>query len=287
MALNGALLLLIRSFSAAMLMASEKKHFVWFWIADMAIYLTLKVARSDFVHWVPLDNAILRFVFSLTMRVSVKTVADYTGLIQFRGPGELGGAYWAFNTCNALLISLFAADFYFTNVALTEVDGDKEFVALREKEVWPRLLGLVGAWIFTFASVMVLTKKKYWSTFISLETGNEWAQNRYLRGNNDAQKSFIFHMNKEKWKPIRREVEAWVRANWWKWKEERPEWFTEKTISLIPFEFIPVEDIRFARETRRSVRRRSSFGSAFALGGSATIIPEGEEEDEEEGSRND
>jgi len=92
MILNSALLLLIRSFSAAMLMLTKKRYLVMYMAGDMALYLLQKVARGDFHYWMPVDGALGLFV-SLVARVGVKIVTDFTGLIHFRGDAELGGLY--------------------------------------------------------------------------------------------------------------------------------------------------------------------------------------------------
>ena len=34
---------------------------------------------------------------SLVVRGGLKVITDYTGVVQFRVSGELGGAYWTFN----------------------------------------------------------------------------------------------------------------------------------------------------------------------------------------------
>ena len=55
-----------------------------------------KVARGDFHYWLPIDGVSGLFV-SLLCRIMAKTIADFTGVIQFRGPQELGGLYLTFN----------------------------------------------------------------------------------------------------------------------------------------------------------------------------------------------
>ena len=102
MLLNSALLLLIRSFSAAMLMLVNKRYFLVYMAGDMALYLLQKVARGDFHYWMPVDGAI-GLPLSLVIRAFVKTITDFTGVIQFRHPGEMGGLYWTLNMFLALL----------------------------------------------------------------------------------------------------------------------------------------------------------------------------------------
>ena len=56
MTLNSALLLLVRAFSAAMLMLVSKRYLVMYMAGDMALYLLQKVARGDFHWWIPIDG---------------------------------------------------------------------------------------------------------------------------------------------------------------------------------------------------------------------------------------
>ena len=80
MLLNSSLLLLIRSFSAAMLKLVNKRYFVLFMAGDMALYLLQKVARGDFHYWFPIDGA-LGLLLSLLMLVIMKTITDFTGIV--------------------------------------------------------------------------------------------------------------------------------------------------------------------------------------------------------------
>jgi len=104
MTLNSTLLLLVRSFSAAMLMLVNKRYLVTYLAGDMALYLLQKVARGDFHYWLPIDGA-GGLLVSLLMRVIIKIIADFTGVIQFRGDAELGGLFWTVNMFLAVLAS--------------------------------------------------------------------------------------------------------------------------------------------------------------------------------------
>ena len=89
MMLNSALMLRVRSFGAAMLMLVSKRYLAIYLAGDMALYLLQKVVRGDFHYWIPVDGVGGLFV-SWVMRVTVKTIVDFAGAIQFRGDAELG-----------------------------------------------------------------------------------------------------------------------------------------------------------------------------------------------------
>ena len=85
MILNGALLLLLRSFGAAMLIIANKNYFIAYMTGDMALYFAEGIA-DDMWYWIPIDMAT-----SLDARVAIKVITDYSGVVQFRASGEVGG----------------------------------------------------------------------------------------------------------------------------------------------------------------------------------------------------
>ena len=52
----------------------------------------------------------------------------------------------------------------------------------------------------------------------------------------------VFTNNKNQWKSIYEEVKQWVCQNWPRWMEEKPAWFDDKMISMIPQDMIPSSD---------------------------------------------
>lgn len=93
-------------------------------------------------------------------------------------------------------------------------------------------------------------------------------------------KSGVFENHKAYYKSYRLKVERWVRLNWFRWEDERPEWFTDHWKVMVPVEFIPVRrnlselnledsedewDFRSARESEVSSSRFSQ-GINFILG---------------------
>ena len=90
---NGALLLLARSTSTALLWLVGWKPLAVYYTADYGIFFLQKVIRRDvYMFQAPAGPA--GVVFSFTMNAILKAVVDHTGLVQFRGGGVLGGAYW-------------------------------------------------------------------------------------------------------------------------------------------------------------------------------------------------
>jgi len=260
MTLNSALMLLVRSFSAAMLMLLSKRYLVMYLAGDMALYLLQKVARGDFHHWLPIDGVGGLFV-SLLLRVSVKTITDFTGLIQFRGDAELGGLFWTVNMFLALLASFASVFVYFADtgeeVELIKTDHNSTAFEIEERVAWTVVGSLSGAWLVVFGVSLLLMKKEYRSTFFATRTGRQWTMDFFLKGAEDAVKKCTVGHNKAQWRAIREDVKEWVQANWWRWKEERPAWFDLAWQGRVPKEWIADVEERARLDEERSKGRGS------------------------------
>ena len=245
MILNSALLLLIRSFSAAMLMLAKKRYCVAYFAGDMALYLLQKVLRGDFHYWLPIEGKFGGLV-SLLCRVIVKIISDFTGVIQFRHPQELGGLYWTLNMFLALLAS-------FACVWVGK-GGAKE---------WMLVGAASGGWVLIFGLFLLLMKKEYRGTFFDTASGKQQIMDRF-KVDDDAIKASILKKNKKLWVGIRGEVKTWVLGNWWKWAEEKPEWFSEAWLAKLPDDFVPDDEDQAKLEViRKKGRRRSSVTEAL------------------------
>jgi len=262
MTLNSALLLVVRAFSASMLMLVSKQYFVAYMAGDMALYLLLKVVRGDFHYWLPIDGALGLFM-SFVLRVVVKTIADFTGVVQFRGDAELGGLYWTVNMFLALLASFVSVYVYCADtgeeVDLITIGRNSTAFEIEERVAWAVVGSLSGAWVVVFGVFLLLMKKEYRRTFFTTRTGKQWVMDFFLKGTDDAVKKNVVGCNKKQWRAIREDVKEWVQANWWKWKEEKPEWFDLAWQSRVPEEWIvDVEERARLDDVREKGRRRSS-----------------------------
>ena len=246
MILNSALLLLVRSLSAAMMLMAKKRYFALLMAGDMALYLLQKVARGDFHYWAPFDGAFGVFL-SLLLRVFIKTITDFTGVIHFRHPYELGGLYWTANMFLALLASFVCA-----------------WVGEGGRELWTLVVAASGAWVLTFALILMLMKKEYRGTFFSTVRGKDQTMNFFLKGGDDEMKSEVIVTNEKHWVEIRPLMEEWVKSNWWRWKAEHPAWFTRAWISKVPIEWMP-SDEEVAQKKNIVRRRRNSVSDSMKL----------------------
>jgi hypothetical protein len=280
MTLNSALLLLVRSFGTALLLLTNWRLFAQYAVGDVALYLLQKIARGDFLYWIPLDGT-AGIVGSLLVRVAAKTIADYTGCLQLRASGELGGIYFSWSMLQAVIFSFAAAALYFqekkgavlavvsdSSTNSTGADGEGS-AALQGYTVWWMVSSTSAMWLLSFVGILVMMKRKYLRTFFSFETGRRWVMSCFLNGDCDESRGSIFRFNKNIWASIRKEVKAWTLANWWRWKREKPEWLTEALIGKIPDDFIPKEEDRKALEGARMSARLSLKGVLGAAEGHA------------------
>ena len=242
----------------------------------MGIYLAHKVFMGDFYYWMPVDGP-AGFALSLYARVMVKIIIDFTAVVQFRGPGEMGGLYFTVNNAMSFVFCFAAIKIFFAS------DVSKAGM-LNEDFATKALCGLLAFWAFNAALGVSFMKKEYRKTFVSLETGCEWAQKFFLEGETDKAKSKTVKLNKKQWGAIKEPVKEWVQENWWTWKEEKPDWFTDAWITKVPDDFIPADEDRVGLQKLRI--RHSVFGGSGGGdeknrrlsqggggGGVATIVP--------------
>jgi hypothetical protein len=178
----------------------------WWWLmtylsCDVGLYLLYKVARRDFWHWPPTVGVGL----SLLARCAIKVLVDFTACVHFRNPVDLGGAYWILNAVMSQLSC-------FGSVVLYDV------YYVGEAKIGGSLLyGIVGAlglvWFLSFGTFLLIIKREYRHTFVSLQTGSDYVIS-YFRDNmsNEARRIEIFYSNELMWRSIRPAVKGWVRS---------------------------------------------------------------------------
>jgi hypothetical protein len=151
MVLNSALLLLFRSIGAALLMLADTKIFVAYMAGDHLLYLLLKLVRGDFLHWAPVEG-VGGLALSLINRVAVKTLTDFTGIIQFRAAGEMGGALWLWTMFLALVAPWVAVPVYFGSLTrdstrVADEEGEEKSVDFEQYHAWRLLGSLTAGWV--------------------------------------------------------------------------------------------------------------------------------------------
>ena len=86
-------------------------------------------------------------------------------------------------------------------------------------------------------------ERKYVRTFVSTQTGGEFVMGLFLDNDgNDELRAHVFWYNQELWRPIRPQVQAWLRSRFKTWRQNKPAWFTDALVASIPTDMLPVRD---------------------------------------------
>ena len=160
----------------------------------------------------------------------MKAVSDFTSVVQFRHPNEVGGAQWSFSqlmNVAALFIALHLAD----------AEG---VFGVHMVTFWRLGFVIAGSSALGFAVFFRSINSEYIYTFFSFETAGQMTVRAFQVHSDDALKAeAIFSNNVNQWKGIRGEVKEWVWESWPGWMEEKPAWLNEKMRSMIPVDMMP------------------------------------------------
>jgi hypothetical protein len=176
----------------------------WWWLvvymsSDLCLYMLYKIARRDFWYWPPAAGVGI----TVLARGIVKVLVDFSGCVHFRNPVDLGGAYWL---CNAVMSQL--------SCIVSVILYDRYFVS-NAKISGPFLYGTVGAlvavWLVAFCAFLLIIKREYVHTFISLQSGSDYTIGNFRDNLDEARRIQIFYYNELLWESIRPAVRTWVR----------------------------------------------------------------------------
>jgi hypothetical protein len=111
------------------------------------------------------------------------------------------------------------------------------------------LYGFVGTLtavsIVSFGVLLVTMERKYVRTFVSTQTGAEFVMSHFLDNDgNDELRVLIFYYNQELWRPIRPQVQVWLRPRFKTWRQNKPAWFADALVACIPTDMLPVRDAK-------------------------------------------
>ncbi|GMI45976.1 hypothetical protein TrCOL_g5820 [Triparma columacea] len=247
---------------------------------ELLIYLAIKGLRRDLWYWTPIYGGLGVFV-SWMLRWIIKVIVDWTAVVQFRHPNEVGGAYFTFSLGLTVVMGVVAAlqyekvvDDVITDEGV-ELGEDNQIVGgeesgLEESTVVTIMMAACAGMVVSYTSLLVSVKREYLHTFISTKTGNESVQERFTKNEDDEARVTIFENNRHKWEyKIGAKVKAWINERLPLWLERPPEWFNDHKRSIIPDHFVTDPKILVMLRTNNvkkiiEQRRRSSLGGIFA-----------------------
>ena len=74
-------------------------------------------------------------------------------------------------------------------------------------------------------------------------TGPECAYLKWKRAPTDDAKFSVFDQHESYYAGFKGELKIWLAANWRRWDEEKPAWFTQAAIATIPTDILPEEEL--------------------------------------------
>ena len=125
------------------------------------------------------------------------------------------------------------------------------------------VVGTIAAvWAIAFGVMLLTMDRKYVRTFFSTQTGRDVAMATFLDNDgdddgNEERRARIFFGHQELWRPIRPQVQAWLRSRFKVWRRTKPAWFTAALLASIPTDMLPPRDA--ARLTTAQGGRRSTI----------------------------
>ena len=221
-------------------------------------------------------------------------IIDYTSLLQFRNPIDIGGLYWSTNLilsqasvimCTILYNTYFEggaeADLGTTANNATSTDSTVSTATkLTEEQLKASVGSLITVFFVSFTLFMLKIERKYVWTFFSPETGHAKVKRLFRTGKDDFEKSQILRRQKRLWTSIRPQVAEWLDANWDRWERRKPDWFNSVFIESVDDDIMPARVLaRLKQEAEGGVRRRSSLMERMSA--------RAEEPEDEQGSESD
>eukprot|EP00518_Triparma_eleuthera_P014041 CAMPEP_0182474878 /NCGR_PEP_ID=MMETSP1319-20130603/26425_1 /TAXON_ID=172717 /ORGANISM="Bolidomonas pacifica, Strain RCC208" /LENGTH=626 /DNA_ID=CAMNT_0024675815 /DNA_START=157 /DNA_END=2033 /DNA_ORIENTATION=- len=236
--LQSTLMLLLRATATALILKLGGIYLLAFIAIDMSLFFLFKVAHCDFLYWIPVESLLQNIGISVLMRSMFKVICDFTGVLQFRHPNELGGMLWTVNTAVAHVVSIAAAYVYIGNNETTP-----EFESFLKTAVF----SLVGLWFLVFLCLLKVSKKGYRKTFFDTRTAAQVKFDAWkdARAKNDDELSIntFCGVRSHIYAHFEQEAKAFLARNWERWEEEdAPFWnfemITNINVNLLPLRLV-------------------------------------------------
>ena len=197
----------------------------YFLLFEMSLYLAVKIARHDFVYWLPNENRFYTIILTFGLRMFRKIVCDFTGLLQERHPYEMGGLLFSLNTIFSQTVPYLAKSL---------VDAD-------DAEIDRLLTSLTVVWTISAITFALSINRRYLWSFVSTETAVQYTVRWFREADNDESKfNAVFTNHHSYTEPIIGEVKQWMNDRYPVWLIEHPHWFTDTFRAMIPKHILPV-----------------------------------------------
>jgi len=193
---------LSRSVGCAVLAASGKNLVLYFVGGEMLLFLTYKLVRRDYYHWVPLNGALAIAQGDLA-RIVTKVIAVFTGCLHMRHPYELGGAAFSTGMVWAQVSPFVALQFY---------EGDEK------DNVTIFLISTLGLWLAVNTVFFCTIDLSFMNTIFGAMTAAQYTCVLYKTGDDSQKFDAIFSNRLQFTTSIQGEVTKWIAENLDRWK---------------------------------------------------------------------
>ena len=242
---------LMKTLASSLIICVNASWLVIYMTCDMILFLVLKLVRRDFTYWLNLPPFISA-LFSLVIRVTEKTLTDFTLTLHMRNPFEVGGILFGLSIVQNQASTFIAAHLY-----LNYYDGKN---ILPASELWTVLFSLLGLFVASVLAFVLLMDRKYLRTFVTTTTGPQFAAERFHVATTDEQRLNTFKYHPYYYTAIEKELKALLAENWEDWMANKPDWMTERIIATIPDKFLPEREVaKLNKLSAGGKRRRNSF----------------------------
>ena len=115
-------------------------------------------------------------------------------------------------------------------------------INVSDSELWSLLVSLELSFVLFFFLFARTINPQYITTFFTTMTAKRFCCSLYVDADTDEARSIVFSVHSSYYESIRTEVQSWVAANWIKWNEDKPEWFSTRFIASVPKYMIPEDE---------------------------------------------
>ena len=225
---------------------------------EVGIYLLYKVLRKDFRYFLPLPLG-TSIAVSLLMRVAVKLITDFTGMLHARHPYEMGGFYWMFNMFYTQVML-----FVVVNVRRSNNSEEAENLFITGERLWTLAVWLSSLWFVAVAVLLLYCEKGFKHTFFQLTRAWEYNKSLFDTGD-DEYRMYIFTDHQAYYMWYKEEIKEWLDEAWDRLHREKPVWFTQNVVKSVPIDILPnmehesvvkemAQETKIEREKRRKLR---------------------------------
>ena len=193
-------------------------------------YFLYKFIRGDLRYFIKLDG-FLSWVVSGIWRFVVKQIVDFTAIVHFRHPYDLGGIGFLLNKLH-ICILCFPAYYKYINT------NTREF-PLSDTVAACLIFIPLAINILSSVSFLFFIDRKYIHTFFTTMNGPEFAYLTFNEAETVEEKFDVFDNHRDYYRAFDGELKIWLNEIFDELQRDKPAWWTEDLIASIPNDLAP------------------------------------------------